>query len=243
MNKSVNIICMKWGDKFPALYVNRLYSMVARNITTPFRFVCFTDNAEGIREEVEIQDLPELHIPEGLPERGWRKLSVFAKNFGGLTGTTLFLDLDIVIVDNINAFFTYSGDFLIAHDKYRPKRLEGNSSVFRFEISQHPEILDFFVDNFSTIRQEVRHEQAYLSREMHKLNKLSFWPDDWVPSFKYKCAPSWIKSWTQAPSIPEGAKIILFHGLPNPPEAMKGISGKWYRHIKPSPWIKEYWTE
>jgi hypothetical protein len=80
---------MKWGDKFPALYVNRLYSMVARNITTPFRFVCFTDNAEGIREEVEIQDLPELHIPEGLPERGWRKLSVFAKNFGGLTGTTL----------------------------------------------------------------------------------------------------------------------------------------------------------
>jgi len=234
---------MKWGDKFPALYVNRLYGMVARNITTPFRFVCFTDNAEGIRKEVEIQDLPELHIPEVLPERGWRKLSVFAENFGGLEGPTLFLDLDVVIVDNIDTFFTYPGDFLIAHDKYRPKRLEGNSSVFRFTIGQHPEILDFFVDNFSTIRQEVRHEQAYLSREMHKLNKLAFWPDEWVPSFKYKCAPSWIKSWTQAPSISKGAKVILFHGLPNPPEAIKGISGKWHRHIQPSPWIKDYWTE
>ena len=39
----------------------------------------------------------------------------------------------------------------------------------------------------------------------------------------------------------KGSRIILFHGLPNPPEAIKGQSGKWYRHIKPSPWIKDYW--
>jgi len=33
---------MKWGDKFPAEYVNRLYAMVARNLSDEFRFVCFT---------------------------------------------------------------------------------------------------------------------------------------------------------------------------------------------------------
>ncbi|MDC9729472.1 MAG: hypothetical protein PSN04_09150 [Methyloprofundus sp.] len=234
---------MKWGDKFPALYVNRLYSMVLKNTTIPFRFICFTDNSTDIHPDVEIQALPELHIPNGLPERGWRKLTVFAENFGNLSGTTLFLDLDIVIVDSIDEFFTYPGDFLIAHDKHRPARLEGNSSVFRFEIGQHPEILSYFIENFSQIRQEVRHEQAYLSREIKKTSRLNFWPDEWVPSFKYRCAPSWIKSWFQAPSIPDGAKIILFHGLPNPPEAIKGISGKWHRHIKPSPWIKDYWKE
>jgi len=234
---------MKWGDKFPALYVNRLYSMVEKNLSIPFRFVCFTDNSVGIRPEVEIQALPELHIPSDLPERGWRKLTVFAENFGHLTGTTLFLDLDIVIVSNMDDFFTYPGDFLIAHDKHRPVRLEGNSSVFRFEIGQHTEILSHFIENFSDIRQEVRHEQAYLSREIKKTGELNFWPDAWVPSFKYKCAPSWLQSWFKSPSIPDGAKIILFHGLPNPPEAIKGISGKWYRHIKPSPWIKDYWTE
>ncbi|CAC9594638.1 PMID: 11481431 [uncultured Gammaproteobacteria bacterium] len=70
---SVNIICMKWGDKFPAEYVNRLYGMVSHNLSLPFRFVCFTENDSGIRNEVEIQPLPKLDLPVNLadaPERG-----------------------------------------------------------------------------------------------------------------------------------------------------------------------------
>ncbi|BBB23028.1 glycosyltransferase [Abyssogena phaseoliformis symbiont OG214] len=240
MNK-VNIICMKWGDKFPVEYVNRLFGMVSRHLSIPFRFVCFTENNVGIRDEIEIQDLPELDLPSGLPERGWRKLTVFKKDFSGLSGPTLFLDLDIVVVGNLNEFFTHPGDFLIAHDKKNPKKIEGNSSIFRFEIGQHPEILSFFEQNPELVKSEVRHEQAYLSREMRQQDKLRYWPDEWVPSFKYRCCPSWIKSWFQAPFIPKGAKVILFHGLPNPPEAIIGRSGKWYRHIQPSPWIEKYW--
>jgi hypothetical protein len=234
---------MKWGKKFSAKYVNRLYGMVSRNTSIKFRFVCFTENGNGIRPEVEIQSLPELDLPTSQPERGWRKLTVFAKNFGGLQGTTLFLDLDVVIVGNLDEFFTYPGVFIIAHDKKSSKKIEGNSSVFRFEIGQFTQILDYFKQNSDIVKNEVRHEQAYLSREIHKLGKLNYWPDEWVPSFKYRCCPSWVKSWFEAPSIPRGAKIILFHGLPNPPEAIIGKSGKWYRHIKPSPWIKEHWVE
>jgi hypothetical protein len=73
----VNIICMKWGDKFPEDYVNRLYAMVDRNLSLPFKFVCFTEHSNGIRDEVEIQPLPELDLPTDAPERGWRKLTVF----------------------------------------------------------------------------------------------------------------------------------------------------------------------
>jgi len=238
----MNIICMKWGDKFPVDYVNRLYAMVSRSIDAKFRFVCFTENSIGIRPEVEIQALPELGLPVGSPERGWRKLTVFKKDFGGLSGPTLFLDLDVVIVGKLDVFFNQPGDFLIAHDKKNSKKKEGNSSVFRFEIGKYPQILDHFEKNSEQVKNEVRHEQAYLSRELDKLGKLEFWNDDWVPSFKYKCCPSWIKSWVAAPSIPKGARVILFHGLPNPPEAIIGRSGKWYRHIQPSPWIKDYWT-
>ena len=234
---------MKWGDKFPADYVNRLYGMVSRNLSLPFKFVCFTDSQDNIAPEVEIQSLSELSLPTNTPERGWRKLTVFAQSFGGLTGKTLFLDLDVVIVDNIDCFFTQSGDFLIAHDKKNPSKNEGNSSVFRFNIGQYSQILSNFEQNFNTIKNEVRHEQAYLSREINRLGKLNFWDDDWVPSFKYRCCPSWLKSWFQAPFIPPKAKIIIFHGLPNPPEAIKGISGKWYRHIQPTPWIEDYWKK
>lgn len=240
---SVNVICMKWGDKFSAKYVNRLYGMVSRNLFIKFRFICFTDNSKDIREEVEIQDLPELKLKPGSPERGWRKLTVFKEGFGGLSGTTLFLDLDIVIVGNLDKFFTHPGEFIIAHDKKNPKKIEGNSSVFRFEIGKYPAILEYFEKNYELVKSTVRHEQAYLSDEIHKLGKLNYWPDEWVPSFKYRCCPSWFRSWFEAPSIPINAIIILFHGLPNPPEAIIGQSGKWYRHIKPSPWIKELWIE
>jgi hypothetical protein len=74
---------------------------------------------------------------------------------------------------------------------------------------------------------------------MNIIGKLEYWQDEWVPSFKYRCYPSWIKSWCEAPSAHEGAKVILFHGLHNPREAITGNSGTWYRHIQLSPWIKE----
>ena len=42
------IICMKWGDKYGAEYVNRLYNMVRRNLTLDFQMVCLTDDSTGI---------------------------------------------------------------------------------------------------------------------------------------------------------------------------------------------------
>ena len=48
MGNKVNIICMKWGEKYDSSYVNILYNMVERNLNRPFRFVCFTDNKSGL---------------------------------------------------------------------------------------------------------------------------------------------------------------------------------------------------
>jgi hypothetical protein len=45
-----------------------------------------TENDSGIRNEVELQPLPELDLPVNLadaPERGWRKLTIFKRGFGG----------------------------------------------------------------------------------------------------------------------------------------------------------------
>ena len=42
------VICISWGPKYGAPYVNRLYAMVARNLTPPFSFTCFTDDAGGL---------------------------------------------------------------------------------------------------------------------------------------------------------------------------------------------------
>ena len=58
------VICMKWGERYPAHFANRLFNMVRRNVTGDLRFVCFTDDKEGLLPEVEYQPLPPIDMPD-----------------------------------------------------------------------------------------------------------------------------------------------------------------------------------
>ena len=97
---------MKWGTKYGAEYVNRLYQMVRKNLTIPFQMICLTDDTNGIDDEIKCFPIPELVLPDGLPERGWKKLTTFSPDLYGLSGNILFLDVDLVIIDNIDCFFS-----------------------------------------------------------------------------------------------------------------------------------------
>lgn len=232
---------MKWGNKYGPDYVNKLQNMVSKNLKKKFRFICFTDNSKGLKSNIDVFPLPQINMPNNKPERGWRKLSILQKDLYDVTGTCLFLDLDIVIVDNIDPIFDLEGDFFIAFDKRKEKSYIGNSSVFRFEASAHDDIYQNFNNNHSKILCEFRNEQAYLSHMILKKGIFQYWPEQWCPSFKYHCVPNFPLNYFLNPKIPNGAKIILFHGLPEPSEAAEGKSGKWYRYIKKSPWINKHW--
>ena len=245
------VICMKWGTKYGADYVNRLYNMVSRNLTLPFTMVCLTDDNTDINPAIQCYPIPELHfpdsVPKNLPERGWKKLTTFKPDLYDLKGTALFLDIDIVIVDNIDGFFTYQAQHddsvVIIRDWRKPWRMIGNSSVYRFKVGQptYPFLLDNFERNFATIRTQVRHEQAYLSNYLREHHHLEYWDSSWCVSFKYQCVPPFPLSFVQPPKLPQGAKIVIFHGEVNPPDAIVGGRGKWYRKVLPTPWIGEYW--
>lgn len=237
-----NVICMKWGDKFDANYVNRLYRMVEKNLTVPHRFVCFTENAEGLDKGIEVRPLPEMNLDKSLPERGWRKLTVFQKKLDDLEGQALFLDLDIIIVDNINCLFEAEGEFLIIKDWDFKKDIIGNSSVFRFDIGKYPFVLDDFINNGEEIRKKYRNEQAYLSYAVHKKGVLSYWDASWCVSFKRTCLRKFPLNYFLAPKLPKKAKIIIFHGRPTPTQAYNGYLGKGgLRYVLPTKWISKFW--
>jgi hypothetical protein len=235
------ILCMKWGTKYGPDYVNRLYGMVRRHLRGEFRFVCLTDRSEGVRTEVQCLPIPDLALPDGLPERGWKKLTTFAADLYGLKGTALFLDLDVVIVDDITPFFEHPGDFLIIHDWKRPWRITGNSSVYRFELGTHPEVLERFRAEHENIRARLRNEQAWLSEALHQQGQLGYWPSEWCASWKYHCVPRFPLNYFQTPAVPRGARILVFHGVVNPPDAIAGRSmGNWRRTLA-APWLEEHW--
>jgi hypothetical protein len=244
-----HLICIKWGTKYGPHYVNSLYAMARRHLSGEFRFICLTDDAQGIRPEVECFPIPAVKIrPEapGVNDRAWRKLTTFSPVLAeqyGLHGPALFLDLDVVIVGSLDDFFTSPGEFLIIKDYRRPWRITGNSSVYRYEIGAHPDVLDYFRNHEVAVRQKFHNEQAYLSDYLYKQGKLQYWPAAWCPSFKYHCIPTWPSNYWRPPFIPKEARIIIFHGECNPPDALAGRRNRRFRHIQPADWVKEYWHE
>lgn len=236
-----NVICMKWGTAYSARHVNTLHAMTSRHLSRPHRFVCFTDDATGLNSDIEHFPLPEVRVPEHLQHEAWFKLGTFRNPLADLEGTALFLDLDIVIMDDIDCFFDYPGAFCIIHNWTHPLRIVGNSSVYRFQIGAHTDILARYQETGAVrVKSEYRNEQTFLSYQLGA-DKLTYWPSSWCLSFKRHCMPPRMLAPFITPRHPSRAKILVFHGHPKPDEAMRGEwKGRW-RRMRKTPWIADYW--
>jgi hypothetical protein len=233
------VLCMKWGKPYGPEYVNRLRSMVRRNLTLPHRFVCLTDDRSGIDPDIECRPLPVIDLP-GVPSfSGWRKLSSFSPELNDLAGPILFLDLDLVITSNIDGFFTYPGEFCIIKNWTQMNQGIGNSSVYRYELPKHNFVFKDWQQRAREIPTQHRNEQIYLSRIA---KPLTWWPESWCRSFKRHCLPGGPLNWFVSPRRPEDARIIVFHGDPKPPDAARGVWPKRFKRIRPAPWIDEFWS-
>lgn len=244
--QAVNVLCIKWGKKYGPEYVNTLYSMVRRHLKRPFRFVCLTDDPSGIGPDVEVKSIPMVGFDE-FDERkpwtfghGWLKLTSFADPLYDLTGRTLFLDLDIVIVDGLDPFFEQDGDFIVIKE-WDKKDGTGNTSCYLYTIGAHADALNYLKQEYPASIAPVRNEQEFITQFLARQGKLRYWPDTWCRSFKRHCLQPGLMGWFKQPTIPTGARIIVFHGKPNPPDAVAGVSGKWYRRVLPTQWVAEHW--
>jgi len=237
------VVCMKWGDKFDAGYVNRLYRMVRRGLPAEPRFLCLTDDPRGIRSEVTTMPIPDVPVVGHRSDHGWRKLGMFASDLGGLDGDALFLDLDVLVVGDLTPLFEASGEFRIIKD-YRRIRFRhtftGNSSVVRFRIGDHRGLLSLLEEHGEGITRAFRNEQEVLSHYANERGILQYWPREWCPSFKYDCVRPLPFGLFAPPKKPPGARVIVFHGRPQPEEAVRGEGSRWYRVIRPTPWIEKY---
>lgn len=237
--KIVNVICMKWGSKYTAHDVNVLHSMVSRHLTIPHRFVCLTDDVRGINKAVECFDLPEIEVSKEKDVSPWRKLGMFSEQIGDLSGKSLFLDLDIVIVDNIDCFFSFSDKFTIIENWTQKGRGIGNSSVYCFHIGAHADVIQYYRENTEEVTSMYSNEQIYLSK---KIGDVDFWPDDWCKSFKRHCMPTYIVRYFKEPVQPKNVKIVVFHGNPKPEDAARGgFFGNMWKYVRPTSWIKSHW--
>ena len=116
----------------------------------------------------------------------------------------------------------------------------GNSSVYRFRVGAHKDVVDAFTADEDGARRSFRNEQAFLSDRMAAKGALGYWPDVWCRSFKYDCLPAWPLNYLRDPVPPPDARVVFFHGHPRPHEALAGFPGV-RRFTRPTPWVAEHW--
>lgn len=142
----MNVICVKQGDKYSSEYVNKLYSMVKKNMPMDFTFHCYTDDSNGIDKTVNVVPIKSDLV------KWWPKLD--ALNIFDFGDNVLF-DLDIVILNPLErlcSIKTRTLSVLYAQWKegyLQPSSKEKfptlyNSSIMKWNGNQGKEVYDYF---------------------------------------------------------------------------------------------------
>ncbi len=245
------VLTMKWGSLYSAEYVNVLYNAAKANMDGDFKFVCLTDDADGIDPEVITYPIPEIGLPQSAWKAGaWPKLTVFSDDLYGLNGRALFIDLDTVISGDLTEMFTFPGAFVCLDSRpwrYKSGPARTGTGIFGFDIGRLGAVVDHMVSNMDDMLSAYGNEQDFLHGEFEKLGfgDISYWPDGWLQSFKYHLRQPLIVDRFRHPKEPT-AKILCFHGKPRPIDLIDPPKGNW--DVSPHygrgqvPWMVDYWT-
>ena len=218
-----NILVLKHGKKYGPEYVNKMYKMVSKHCTLPFNFYCLTENADGLVKEINVIPLPIMNV-----EGWWYKPYIYSKDLP-IEGTVLYIDLDMVIVDNIDKFFTYEANrYCVLRDftrAMRPKWEKYNSSLVRFKKGQLDDVWEEFKRNPDVITRRLFGDQDYLFEKTR--GQATLWPDSWCLSWKWEIRQdkrfkvggtkgNRVFDKIENCGAPPACSIIAFHGDPNP---------------------------
>jgi hypothetical protein len=97
---------LRSGGRYTAEWVHRLKRGIERNTSEPRRFVCLSD--------IEVPGVEVIPLREGWPG-WWSKIELFRP--GLLTGPTLYLDLDVVVVGDVAPLLSACSSFTMVHER------------------------------------------------------------------------------------------------------------------------------
>lgn len=236
----LNVVCFKWGDKYPPNYVNNLYQGVHKFLNADFQFTCITDNSSGLNPHIKIyplwNELTELKGTKYLKKKlnCYRRLKLYdPKILDEFNYNVLALDIDTLILRDIT--------FLSELDK---NALYYCKSKSKTQYSLNPSITRIVDDKFSEVWKEFNKDPLAMIRESHEAG----WSgsDQAVLSFMLKDKVYYLNSThgiisfrdekevfqKYSYNIPEFVKMVSFHG---DEKVDKDV-------ILQYPWIEDFWN-
>ncbi|KAJ8598581.1 hypothetical protein CTAYLR_001711 [Chrysophaeum taylorii] len=210
------VVCVKWGKKYDAGYVNRLYRAVSRH-TDATRFVCFTDDARDV--DAECKELPPQRFLRGW----WLKAYLFSSE-AGLEGRVLYVDLDTVVLGPLDEFFEVktSSACVLGTDSLANERRDGgyNSSLMLW-----------VAGNFGGLIYDLLSEDffATLANAVYKFDHWLEMLFDDLPTFQDRL-PGRVVDYVEDRLPPAGASIVVFPLHPKPHDLVDQVS-----------WVRDNW--
>jgi hypothetical protein len=203
--------------------------MVKRHTTLPFTFFCLTENPSGISNPVVVLPLPSNQKLFGW----WWKPYAFKEGLIPSGNVNMFIDLDMVIVNNIDKLFTYRPtEFIGLEDVgrvFKSKQTKLGSAVLRWDTNTNTDIWSN-LENDLLLSTKFRGDQDYLW--FYYKDRIKFFPREWIQSYKWevrdrselsRIGNRWQFRNTRNPDINLDTSILAFHGSPDPHEVMDPI--------------------
>jgi len=195
----INFICLKWGDKYSAEFVNKLYAMLSRHYDN-FTLHCITEDATEVNSNIEIIPLPNDNL-----EKWWWKMWLFNEEWMTLDNA-VFLDLDLIIQKPFKLLFGEKINFLytdwinvnemhknILTDRY--KYCDINSSILSWNSSTKRNIIweDFikYKDRIPKLFRGIDNYINYRHKEKYSLYNSGLAHSYWTTG----------KTWADVPVI------------------------------------------
>lgn len=218
----VNIVCVKVGTKYKANDVNRLYRMVDLNMSKPYNFYCFTDDEEGLLLPIKkkrVYDLP-LHSY-------WWKMTIFDKTMWDNNEPTLYLDLDVIIQNDITYLFEkvnrelirigYVGtDVIIREMEQKHSRLKYYADVNSSIMLYHAQDMNLIYEKFM-LEPEINITEYYgmcrylTHKHGYDMTHFVYW-DDWYSAYKaYPSGKKTKESFWQPMETSEGKVSLMVY--------------------------------
>jgi hypothetical protein len=234
----ISVACFKWKpkegyrSKYSGHQVNVLRNMVARHYQKPHRFICVTDDAEGIDEGIEIVPLWDDHAEVPNPSFAdgpscYRRLKTFSRDIGSVLGDRFVcIDLDVVIVGDLTPIFDRTEDFVGWRNPVPQWPLNG--SLFMMNAGARPQVWETFDPDVSPVLSHGANmrgsDQGWMSYVLG-WNEAMLDARDGVISYQKEVRRNLGR-------LPKGARIVVFWGRMDP----------WSEQAqKHSPWIKEHY--
>src|SRR5690349_617658 len=225
----VEIVCVNAGDKFPDLYVQRLYNMLGRKFSLPFRLTCFTDRKRDVSKEIIQIDIKQfsargpfnkviLYNPEAMPY-----------------DEALFMDITLVIKEELSGYIAYAKaldkDLVAIRDWRRPVM----NSCFQWITKNDTlrAVWDVYVsDNYPEFR--TKGDQFFTYSTLQALgleHEIGYFPDGEIQSYKV-LREAHRESESKFQELWAKTKVIKFHGMPRQHEVIKPIQHFWTTTIR-----------